>query len=188
MMTVVFDIETSHQSLDAARIVELSYRILNSELEVVSSRDELAYHDGMTIDPDCAAVHGICVEDCLTHGRHVRDVLGDMVQDWKHHGVGTLVSHGVDVDVAILASDCFRHLGAWPFMHCSLVCTKELGAIACCIPRPGSVYKWPSLAELWNAIVGSPGDPHRAVTHRSGDDTDMCVECYRILVANMHLA
>lgn len=181
-MTAVFDIETTSRITSRARIVELSYRVLSDDtFEVIASYDQLVHHDHMTIDPECQAVHGISAEECRERGCHVDAAMEHLVRDWTAHGVHTLVSHGVDIDAQILAAECVRSTGEWPFLRCRLECTKELGAIACRIPRAGSGYKWPSLAELYRCVCAPCADERAETVHRSSKDTDMCVDCYRAM-------
>ena len=179
-LVAVFDIETSHPCKEHARVIELAYQILDPEtLETLRSYSTLVYHGEhvAAIDEASSNVHGITEEHCCAQGRDVADVVYEVLDDWRD--VGTLVSHGVDLDVEILALEFVRVLSYWPFSHCALVCTKELGAFACCIPRGRGGYKWPTLAELWAEL--HPEKTPAVTAHRAAEDVAMCADCYRLL-------
>jgi DNA polymerase III epsilon subunit-like protein len=180
-LVAVFDIETSHPNKEAARVIEIAYQVLDParNLESVAQFDSLVYHEesDFAIDPASAKIHGITAEECFLKGRSFAEVLDRLTMDWRD--VTTLVSHGVDVDVSILGMECIRLAGVWPFQDRLLVCTKEIGAVVCRIPRGRSGYKWPTLLELWTHLCCDGGVA--VADHRAAQDVKLCVDCCRVL-------
>ena len=182
MTTVFFDVETSHPLKNRAVIVEIAYRVVDADFNVISAYDSIVSREDYNsdvrwIDDVSADVHGITEEMCRELGKDIVDILHDIMVDWKD--AKTIVSHGIDIDIEILAMEFIRLVGHWPFVHCALVCTKELGAVACHIPRGRSGYKWPTQSELWVHCHPEREKPSRV--HRATVDVDMCMESYMAL-------
>lgn len=182
-LIAVFDIETSHPNKDRARVIEVAYQVLDPEtLEVVRAHSTLVFYGdeaAVAIDDAALQVHGITSEMCANEGASIADVVYRMLDDWED--VCTLVSHGADIDVEILALEFVRVLSYWPFADRAIVCTKEIGSFVCCIPRGRDGYKWPSLLELHGCLHGQPALARHDQDHRAAADVELCVQCFRKL-------
>lgn len=182
MTSVVLDLETSHPDPTQARVIEIAYAVVDNEtFHVLRVFDSLVFHDELDIEKSSAEIHNITRDMCLADGRSPGAIVDLICTDWAD--VDTIVAHGVDTDVEVLGMMFVDVLGYWPFAHCRLVCTKELGTVVHWIPRGRDGYKWPSLVELWRA-TGGVGDVSNH--HRAARDVELCLDCLnaiRLLVA-----
>lgn len=125
--------------------------------------------DGWTISDGSFEKHGISQAVAATQGKPLADILGLFRTDL----IGTyhLIAHNMNFDKNVLFNAYRWRLGQdptqfWP--SDAEFCTMETSTAELRIPskfgRPGDLWKWPGLDELYTATFGRapPADAHNA--------------------------
>jgi DNA polymerase-3 subunit alpha len=154
---------------NSARLVELAYIVIDSDTKVEIKRHSVLVKPTFTI-PN-AEFHGITQDLAERDGLDLCEVLAALHADLQM--CTFLVAHNVEFDTHILRSECYR-AGAIALAELiesrTLQCTMKMGTI------PWG--KWPKLSELHTRLC--PGPPI-VQSHRALGDTELCLDCYRIL-------
>ena len=133
--------------------------------------------EGVKIDPEAEATHGISAEMCGRFGVQPIVAVSLFIQLCMQADI--IVAHNISFDESVMRTALHR-LGNKPdrFEGRSLVCTKE--ATTDILKLPGKYgYKWPTLAEAYRHYTGLEIEN----AHDALSDTLACLEVYRALVS-----
>jgi len=133
--------------------------------------------EGVKIDPEAEATHGISAEMCGRFG--VQPIVAVSLFNQLCMQADIIVAHNISFDESVMRTALHR-LGNKPdrFEGRSLVCTKE--ATTDILKLPGKYgYKWPTLAEAYRHYTGLEIEN----AHDALSDTLACLEVYRALVS-----
>jgi DNA polymerase-3 subunit epsilon len=133
--------------------------------------------DGVRIDPEAEATHGISRADCERYG--VAPVVAVSLFNQLCMQADVIVAHNISFDQAIMRTALYR-LGDKPdrMEGKSLVCTKEATTDVLKLPGNYGGYKWPTLAEAYRHFTGED----LVGAHDALVDTEACVRIFRGLV------
>ncbi len=133
--------------------------------------------DGVKIEPEAEATHGISAEMCARFG--VAPLVAVSLFNQFCMRADVIVAHNISFDETVMRTALHR-LGNKPnrMEGKPLVCTKE--ATTDILKLPGKYgYKWPTLAEAYRHYTGLEiENAHDALV-----DTLACLEVYRALVS-----
>lgn len=111
---LVFDVETNDMpnfSLRAdhpsnARIIQIGAALLDAELNIIDTMNELIRPEGWTIAPGAFRAHGISLERCHSCGSWISDVVErfDALED-RITPSGTLVAYNVRFDAKLIRGE-----------------------------------------------------------------------------------
>lgn len=134
--------------------------------------------DGVRIDPEAEATHGISKEDCARYG--VPPIVAVSLFNQLCIQADVIVAHNISFDRAIMQTALYR-LGNKPdrMEGKSLVCTKEATTDVLKLPGKYGNYKWPTLAEAYRHYTGLEVEG----AHDALADTLACLQVYRALVS-----
>jgi DNA polymerase-3 subunit epsilon len=134
--------------------------------------------DGVRIEPEAEATHGISREDCDRYG--VAPVVAVSLFNQLCMQADVIVAHNISFDRSVMQTALFR-LGNKPdrMEGKSLVCTKEATTDVLKLPGKYGNYKWPTLAEAYRHYTGLEIEG----AHDALADTLACLEVYRALVS-----
>lgn len=103
MRVLAFDLETTSNKPEEARIVEFSFLEMDENLREVSRWTELV-HPGMKIPPETVAIHGIT--DAMVAGKPGFAAFAPRIQVWVQDAI--LVAHNHEFDLQILHRELAR--------------------------------------------------------------------------------
>lgn len=133
--------------------------------------------DGVKIEPEAEATHGISAEMCARFG--VAPIVAVSLFNQFCMQADAIVAHNISFDETVMRTALYR-LGDKPnrMEGKSMVCTKE--ATTDILKLPGKYgYKWPTLAEAYGHYTGLEIEN----AHDALADTLACLEVYRALVS-----
>jgi DNA polymerase III epsilon subunit-like protein len=187
-MYFVYDLETSglpeftrsrgyHNPLetgkyDTARVVSISWIILDKDLEIIDKKNFIVKPDGFVMSPENIAIHRITNEHAHAEGVPFIEV-ADALLAVAHH-MKTLVAHNIYFDYNVLKAECYRHgIQDIPAIMNSArkYCTMSQGK------QLLSYHKNPKLSELYMALYGEEMEN----AHDAEYDTFYCCECFVML-------
>jgi hypothetical protein len=149
-------------------LVSIAWWVFESR-ELVKKEYHIIRPDGWTISEGSFEKHGISQEVALAQGKPLATVLDLFRKDLNrtYH----LIAHNMNFDKNVLFNAYRWRLGVDP-MHfwptASEFCSMEASTAELRIPskfgRPGDLWKWPGLDELYSATFGRapPADAHNA--------------------------
>jgi DNA polymerase-3 subunit epsilon len=134
--------------------------------------------DGVTIDPEAQATHGISAADCAKYG--VAPIVACSLFNQLCLQADVLVAHNMSFDQSIMLTALYR-LGEKPnrMEGKRLICTKEETTDVLKIPGNYGKYKWPSLSEAYRHFTGLEIEG----AHDALADAEACLAVFRALVA-----
>ena len=149
-------------------LVSIAWWIFESR-ELVKKEYHIIRPDGWTISDGSIEKHGITQESALAHGDPLADVLAIFQEDLA--GAGHVIAHNMNFDKNVLFNAYQWRLDQDPthFWHVAAeFCSMKKSTAELRIPskfgRPGDLWKWPGLDELYSATFGRapPADAHNA--------------------------
>lgn len=181
-MFFVFDTETSGlprgrdpkkvANYDSARLVSVSWRVLDSGMGLVLQKDKLVRPVGFYVSPESTAIHGITHDYAISHGEPVVNVLKELHEDLCKCKV--LVAHNISFDIGIVQSEAYRSdyvALATVFDNLEKYCTMEQGK------KLLQLRKRPKLAELHKLLY----EQDITNAHSAEYDTYYCARCFEAL-------
>jgi len=161
-------------------LVQLAMLLVEREDWSVKTRASfiLQLADGVRIDPEAEATHGISRADCERYG--VSPVVAVSLFNQLCMQADVIVAHNISFDQSVMLTALHR-LGNKPnrMEGKSLVCTKEATTDVLKLPGKYGNYKWPTLAEAYRHYTGLEIEG----AHDALADTLACLEVYRALVS-----
>jgi DNA polymerase III epsilon subunit-like protein len=157
---------------DSARLVSISWILLDDKLEIVDKQTHLIKPDNFIIPQESIDIHHITNERANAEGKNIHDVLNIIMDIIKP--VKTVVAHNVYFDVNVLKSECYRY--SYPaiintldksYKYCTMAKAKELLAL----PRN------PKLSLLYTILY----DKEMENAHDAEYDTYYCYKCFQQL-------
>ncbi|MCP4035688.1 MAG: 3'-5' exonuclease [bacterium] len=160
-------------------LVQLAMLLVDRDDWSIKSRVSLIVQlaEGVTIEPEAEATHGISAADCERFG--VAPVVAVSLFNQLCMQADAIVAHNISFDQSVMLTALHR-LGNKPnrIEGKALVCTKE--ATTEILKLPGKYgYKWPTLAEAYRHYTGLEIEN----AHDALEDTLACLEVYRALVS-----
>ncbi|MCP5042732.1 MAG: 3'-5' exonuclease [bacterium] len=160
-------------------LVQLAMLLVDRDDWSIKSRVSLIVQlaEGVTIEPEAEATHGISAADCERFG--VAPVVAVSLFNQLCMQADAIVAHNISFDQSVMLTALHR-LGNKPnrMEDKALVCTKE--ATTEILKLPGKYgYKWPTLAEAYRHYTGLEIEN----AHDALEDTLACLEVYRALVS-----
>lgn len=150
-----------------ARVIELSYIILNEADEVDSTHSYLIYNPDIVITN--SDIHNITDDLCKNKGVDIATVLSTFENHMNE--VDILIAHNIEFDFTILLSELYR---AKKFETISVLKRK----ILYCTMINGSRFlnqrRYIKLIELYKHFYNDD----TVQTHRALDDVMLCFKCY----------
>lgn len=162
---------------DPARVVSVSWIVMNEDGDIVKQAYHVIRPDDFTIDNDCVAtsIHGITQEIALETGVSWETMYKEFIEDIaKCH---TLVAHNIQFDVSIMLSELYRYKkeeALAQFISKKRICTMNMGRTALNQKRA------PKLCDLYKHLCGE--DMENA--HNAAYDTLACYKCFVKMRAN----
>ena len=190
VLTLIFDTETTglprHKTVGALQIPR-NWPDLVSICWIVfdgATRIKTEYHiirpEGWTVPAAASQIHGITEEVAVATGVSLAPVLESFKEDCK--AADRIVAHNLFFDRNVVFHGFKWRLGEDPISFwdsrkefCTMMKSKDDLKIPSQYPKPGDLYKFPSLDELYRATFGSepPGAAHSA-----DRDVDVLKEIY----------
>ena len=165
------------QFYDTARILSVSWLLLDKDLERVSAATYYVCPDGFRISPESILVHGITEEVARAKGVPIRTVLAAL-REALAATTTTIVAHTLTFDLNVVASECHRY-----GEHALAACLKTKQRF--CTMQEGKkmlrMGKNPKLGELYRALYGT----ETTNAHDAEYDTLYCCECFVALMVRM---
>ena len=156
------------------RLVQLSWLVVDSELNIISENDYIIEPDGFTIPVSSSKIHGITTEIALEEGYPLVEVLQKFIIDFKKSSKS--IGHNIDFDKKVVASELLR-VGMDDVISGSpSECTMKSTVDFCKISGPYG-YKYPKLNELYDLLFGSDFED----AHNSLADIRATLKCYKEL-------
>jgi DNA polymerase III epsilon subunit-like protein len=158
---------------DTARIVSISWIILDANLEIVDKQTHIVKPDNFIIPQASIDIHHITNEKANTEGVNIHDVLSNLSNVTQK--IHTIVAHNVYFDFNVLKSECFRY--GYPSIiakldtsrkYCTMAMSKKLLALP----------KNPKLSELYQTLY----DEEMKNAHDAEYDTYYCYKCFMQLI------
>lgn len=170
---------------DSSRMIEVAYIITDEKFKIQQQYSSLINNH---INVTNTFIHGISNNMIKQKGISMRQFLNTFKKDIEQFGVNKIVAHNVKFDRNILLSEIYRfntqqiqtrscdYDDAF-FRNIPFECTMKLGK------EYLNLSKFPKLVNLHKELNMLHEPIHQ--THRALDDTLMCVDCYRIINAQM---
>lgn len=186
-MFLVYDLETSGlpqfpsfgryydprdlTKYDSARIVSISWILLDNQLQIVDKQTHLIKPDNFIIPQSSINIHKITNERAHAEGKPLRNVLDILASLPSIH---TVIAHNVWFDVNVLTSECYRYqylelinMLYRAYKYCTMYKAKILLGLS----------KNPKLTDLYKYIY----DEEMENAHDAEFDTLACYRCYEYL-------
>lgn len=153
------------------RLVEVAWLICDTEGTILERDEYVIRPDGFTIPQVATSVHGITTDYARSVGVPLQKSLEAL--SLCAGNCTLIVGHNVKFDLAIIAGECRRIGVVDPLATLPSVCTMEATA-AFCGMRRGNGYKWPTLSELHQKLLGVSYEHN----HRAANDVKACARCF----------
>ena len=188
MKALIFDTETTGmvkwkeppEHPGQPDLVQLAMLLVEREDWSIKTRASFVVQlaDGVRIEPEAEATHGISRQDCERYG--VAAVVAVSLFNQLCMQADVIVAHNISFDQSVMQTALHR-LGNKPdrMEGKSLVCTKEATTDVLKLPGKYDSYKWPTLAEAYRHYTGLEIEG----AHDALADTLACLEVYRALVS-----
>lgn len=203
--TLVFDVETTglpvresmyrrfpdpkkYHAFDTARVVELAYKVFDTDNMLVKAVSVLVKPDRFKIEN--SDIHGIKHETAEQYGSRIDFVIANFLMDVEH--CDTLVSHNMEFDLNIMLSEIWRIVLAGEEETQEQVTRQErvhfnfldvqtlVSAHKVCTMKTAqtrlNLVKYPKLVDLYHTLCDRRAGWKQS--HRALDDVDKCAECY----------
>ena len=186
MSVLVFDTETTglplrndkrdlsnpkdFEKYDKARLIEIAYKIISGDDNgLMLTYNTLVKNE--TLEIENSHIHGITTEMVLEEGKHICDLLDELLEDMKTYNVQKIVAHNIEFDINIVLAECYRY-GKQDllerFLNANKFCTMKEGQ------KLLMLQKYPKLTELYYRIFNKTfSNQHSALA-----DCEACLECY----------
>lgn len=155
------------------RIVQLSAILFDETGHEEEVLDTLIYPDGWTVDYDSEQVHGWTTEDCQLVGIPMAEALDAF--DAMVEKAEIIAAHHIDFDMKMLEIECAligRSFKRWE----NQFCTMKAAAPIVGIPYGRGRFKYPSLEEAVNGVLGKEVDED--VLHDAQNDARFCKDIF----------
>jgi DNA polymerase III epsilon subunit-like protein len=194
-MYIVFDTETTGlpvqtqwrsfydpkdlSKYDSARVVSISWILVDDDMKEVAAYDYLVQPDGYTIPQESINIHGITNERAKAEGVAMKEVLNKFAESLTtacEKGPLTLVAHNIKFDVNVMKAECYRYDRndiALTITQARRYCTMFEGKNLLKMKRN------PKLSALYTALYNE--DITNA--HDAKYDTLHCYKCFTALEA-----
>lgn len=186
--TVIFDTETTGlpklrriSALDKKDnwpdLVSICWRTFENGVET-GKQYHLIKPMGWTIASEATAIHGI-TNEMAEQGDDLREVLTLFRKDITN--ADTIVAHNLDFDKNVILHAFLWRLNEpivfWPDRadFCTAEVTKSILKLPSKYPRPGDIYKMPTLNELYEYIFHESAPPN---DHSAERDVDVLQRIY----------
>lgn len=156
------------------RLVQLSWLVVDSELNIISENDYIIEPDGFTIPVSSSKIHGITTEIALQKGCSLVDVLQKFIIDFKNSSKS--IGHNIDFDKKVVASELLR-VGMEDVISGSPSECTMMSTIDFCKIKGPYGYKYPKLNELYALLFNSDFED----AHNSMADIRATLKCYKEL-------
>ena len=188
MKALIFDTETtgmvkwkeSPEHPAQPDLLQLAMLLVDRETWAIKTQVSfiLQLADGVRIEPEAEATHGISAEDCANYG--VAPIVAVSLFNQLCMQADVIVAHNMSFDQSIMLTALHR-LGNKPnrMEGKGLICTKEATTDVLKIPGNYGKYKWPTLAEAYRHYTGLEIEG----AHDALADTQACLAVYRALVS-----
>lgn len=188
MKALIFDTETTGmvnwkeppEHPGQPDLVQLAILLVEREDWSIKTRAsfQVQLGEGVRIDPEAEATHGISAADCEQYG--VAPVVAVSLFNQLCMQADVIVAHNISFDQSIMLTALHR-LGDKPnrMEGKSLVCTKEATTDVLKLPGKYGNYKWPTLAEAYRHYTGREIEG----AHDALADALACLEVYRAIVS-----
>lgn len=156
-------------------IVSVSWAVYQGQ-EKLYIKYALIKPDGWIIPEDSTKIHGITYEYALANGRDLYEVMIELHDDLLKCDV--VVAHNLEFDKNVIFSAYKWHckMNPWPFWPKEEICTMNRAEsevkIPSKYPKPGKLYKSPSLMELYRDTFKK--EPSVALHNSQRDVEAMC--------------
>lgn len=184
-MILVFDTETTglvkkgatFKDENLPRLVTLSYLLTDdNDYNVAEIYDVIVKPEGFIIPKESSDIHGVTHEMAVEKGVPLMEVLNQFKSALeKAH---TLVAHNLDYDLLVMRGEFYK-AGVQGKKIPNHFCTKEASTNLCKIPGNYGKFKWPTLTEACQILLGYTFD-----AHNSKNDTQACLKLFKYLQQN----
>lgn len=183
-MKLIFDTETTglckdykdYKRDDTPRLVTLSFILVTDNLEIVDTYNTVVKPEGFIIPKAASDVHGVTHEMAVETGVPISEALDRFAKALEL--CDTLVAHNINYDILVMRGEFYRAKRVAKKVD-KFFCTKEASTNLCKIPSKYGKFKWPTLTEACEILMGYKFD-----AHNSEDDTRACLELYKYLTLN----
>ncbi len=188
MKALIFDTETTGmvkwnepaEHPGQPDLVQLAMLLVERETWTIKARVSLVLQlaEGVEIEPEAEATHGISAADCEQYG--VKPIVAVSLFNQLCMQADVIVAHNLSFDQSIMLTALHR-LGNKPsrMEGKDLVCTKEATTDVLKLPGKYGKYKWPTLAEAYRHYTGLEIEG----AHDALADAEACLAVYRALVS-----
>lgn len=157
-------------------ICQIGAHLLDASYQPLAILEALIKPEGVSVEPEAQAVHGIPETDCIRYGIDVRVALALFQQLCLRARV--IVAFNMEFDRRVIAAQLAK-IGSdglwWQRQAPKFRCAMELATPHCKIPGEFGL-KFPTLEEAYRHF--HPGVEFHT-THRAGADIAACAEIYR---------
>ncbi|NVO67730.1 3'-5' exonuclease [Methanofollis tationis] len=175
---LVIDTETTGRFVSGRpppRLVEVAWVLCDGCGSLLAECAMVVVPAGFCIPRSAVEVHGITTMEARREGVALLDALAALAHAAARADL--VVAHNLAYDRRVIAGECELAGCADPLASLPGWCTME-GSAAFCGIRRGGGYKWPTLAELHQALFGCPYEG----AHRALEDARACARCFFALV------
>lgn len=181
---LVFDTETSGlpknrkegynykdlEQFDSARLLSISWLILNEENEIVQKKTYYIKPDNFEISQESIYIHGLSKDFLNLNGLTIQEVFLVIHGILLKYNIVRLIAHNIDFDINILRSELYRYEFG--------ITLKKLNNIQLYCTMYGSqskmnVRKWPKLSEAYKFFYS------KEITNAHNAEYDT-LHCYKI--------
>jgi DNA polymerase-3 subunit epsilon len=166
------------EAYDTARLVSISWIILDADNKVVSKEYKLICPDGFIISEESINIHGITNEIAHRDGISINDLLSQLYTIFTSYDYNftQLVAHNINFDINVLRSEMYRHdyklsiniLSDIPTRMCTMIKSMNIMGVS----------KWPKLREAYLSLCGE----NITNEHNAEADTYHCYLIYLELI------
>jgi DNA polymerase III epsilon subunit-like protein len=171
-LTLIFDTETTglpkSRTASALRgpnnwpdMVSIAWSVSDSDGSSIKKAYSIIKPAGWTIPEDSIKFHGITQEKAEAEGRDLANVMAEFRDDVEK--CSHIIAHNMEFDKNVVFNAYAWRLRKDPRKFwkdeaefCSLQKSKDELKIPGRYPKPGDLYKMPTLDELWVATFGEP--------------------------------
>lgn len=172
-MYLFLDTETTGVTSED-RIVSVCWTLHDASATMIKSAHHIVRPDGFAIPTSATDIHGITTDHARRIGIPLADALESLYGDIDAYGPELYVGHNVAFDRPIVLNEYWRTRLTENLSPLPTFCTMRSGTNVCCIPRERGGYKWPTLGELHEHLLG------RALSsaHDAEADVQACARCF----------
>lgn len=179
----VFDTETTglpprrvkYRNLDAynnARLVSISWIILDERNEIVNQEYHLIYPSDFVIPENSIRIHGITQDKAEQEGIHIHDLLTTIHNLCIQYNFSQIVAHNLQFDINVLRSELYRYNN-----HTTLDIISNIPTRVCTMLKTMKLLnmpKFPKLKEAFEILYEMPITNE----HNAKADTYHCYMVY----------